>query len=157
MSEKILFRGMQAHNGEWIEGFVVEHEPPLSCIVPEGYVKPKSKWFIIKTGFADWGLERPLEGAIVHADTVGRFYGALGDVRIFEHDKLKVIFHDGASFEEAAFAEGAEFEGVVRFRDGCFSVVHEDKTSIPLFYLTQIDGCQILVTGNIHNEETAQL
>lgn len=31
---EMLSRGKRVDNGEWVEGFIYEHQPPLRCIVP---------------------------------------------------------------------------------------------------------------------------
>ena len=58
---EILFRGKRLDNGEWVEGYLYEHEPPLVGIVSEKDEPEASKWFIARTGFADWNMPRPVE------------------------------------------------------------------------------------------------
>lgn len=102
-----LYRGKRKDNGKWAEGYLYEHEPPLQGVVPKGYTPPKSRWFIVKTAFADWNMPRQVEFIEVDPDTVGECTG-LPDVNgklIFEGD----IFH----LEDELIA-------VIVFKDGSF-------------------------------------
>ena len=58
---EILFRGKRTDNGEWAEGYLYEHEPPLQCIVSKDYIPEPSRWYIIITAFADWNMPRQVE------------------------------------------------------------------------------------------------
>lgn len=83
---EILFRGKRKDNGEWIEGFAYEHEAPLTCFANDP--KEKSKWYIVRTAFADWGLPRKVEMIEVVPETLGQFVGKTdkNGVKIFEGD-----------------------------------------------------------------------
>ena len=127
---EILFRGKQLDNGDWVDGYLYEHEPPLVGIVSEKDEPEASKWFIARTGFADWNMPRPVELVEVDPSTVGQYTG-LNDKngnRIFEGDILS-IWNDR--------------NDVVVFEDGAF--IMED-TEIPMRFAIKFE-----VIGNIHD------
>ena len=127
---EILFRGKRLDNGDWVEGYLYEHEPPLVGIVSEKDEPEASKWFIARTGFADWNMLRPVELVEVDPSTVGQYTG-LNDKngnRIFEGDILS-IWNDR--------------NDVVVFEDGAF--IMED-TEIPIRFAIKFE-----VIGNVHD------
>jgi len=86
----------------------------------------------------------------VHSNTIGQLALYINrDLRIFEHDIVKITFHDGASFEESAFEPGGFFIGKIKYLAGCFFVFHKDGTYIPLYAIVDVDGSQIEILGNI--------
>ena len=91
---EILFRGKRIDNGEWVEGYLYEHEPPLAGIVSENDVPEPSKWFVARTGFADWNMPRPVEFVEVDPSTVGQYTGLPDKYSewIFEGDIVKQTF-----------------------------------------------------------------
>ena len=105
-------------------------EPPLVGIVPENYVPEPSKWFIVRTAFADWNLPRPVEFVEVDPSTVGQYTGLKdkNGKNIFEGDILS-IWNDR--------------NDVVVFEDGAF--IMED-TEIPMRFAIKFE-----VIGNIYD------
>lgn len=92
---EIIFRGKRLDNGEWAEGYLYEHEPALVGIASENDEPEPSKWFIERTGFADWNMPRPVEFVEVDPSTVGQYTG-LKDKhgkRIFEGDVVTGMVH----------------------------------------------------------------
>lgn len=151
---EVLFRGKRLDNGDWVDGYLYEHEPPLVGIVSEKDEPEASKWFIARTGFADWNMPRPVELVEVDPSTVCQYTGLKdkNGERIFEGDMIKpfddeidkmvVEFHYGQFLlclygERGYLAEyGWEEEG----NYGCFE-------SEPLS--SYGDGIEII--GNIHD------
>lgn len=89
---EILFRGKRLDNGEWFEGYLYEHEPALVGIVSENDVPEPSKWFIARTGFADWNMPRPVEFVEIDPSTVGQYTGkTVKNGKVFDGDIGKSI------------------------------------------------------------------
>ena len=143
---EILFRGKRLDNGDWVEGYLYEHEPPLVGIVSEKDEPEASKWFIARTGFADWNMPRPVELVEVDPSTVGQ-YTSLKDKngkRIFEGDVLKRYYDD-------LYADDAVIEHVVWFNNGwCANdVTNMTYEAYSIFKDDVIPYAEII--GNIHD------
>ena len=140
---EILFRGKRLDNGDWVEGYLYEHEPPLVGIVSEKDEPEASKWFIARTGFADWNMPRPVEFVEVSPSTVGQYTGLKGKngKRIFEGDIVKTsdITHEGV-----IQISGESFE--IAIRKGCWVMVAGEDWD----FLETNHEC-IEVIGNIHD------
>lgn len=70
---EIKFRGKRVDNDEWEYGYLYHHAPPLQCFA--GEQKSNGDTFIVKTGFADWNMIRPMDMFPVVPETVGQFTG----------------------------------------------------------------------------------
>ena len=112
---EILFRGKRLDNGEWVDGYLYEHEPALVGIASENDVPEPSKWFIARTGFADWNMPRPVEFVEIDPSTVGQYTGLkdMNDKRIFEGDILGSRYDDLYQYDVA-------IEVVKWFRNGWY-------------------------------------
>ena len=108
---EIKFRGKRIDNGGWAYGYLYIHEPPLQCLQSD--TSGKTTAYILKTGFADWNMTRPIDFAEVDLATVGRFTGFCDnkDKEIYEGDKCNVETSDGRMTH--AF---------VTYIDGCFDL-----------------------------------
>ena len=143
---EILFRGKRLDNGDWVEGYLYEHEPPLVGIVSEKDEPEASKWFIARTGFADWNMPRPVELVEVDPSTVGQYTGLKdkNGERIFEGDVLKRYYDD-------LYADDAVIEHVVWFNNGwCANdVTNMTYEAYSIFKDDVIPYAEII--GNIHD------
>lgn len=143
---EILFRGKRLDNSDWVEGYLYEHEPPLVGIVSEKDEPEASKWFIARTGFADWNMPRPVELVEVDPSTVGQYTGLKdkNGKRIFEGDVLKRYYDD-------LYADDAVIEHVVWFNNGwCANdVTNMTYEAYSIFKDDVIPYAEII--GNIHD------
>ena len=100
---EILFRGKRMDNGEWAVGYLYEHEPALVGIASENDVPEPSKWFIARTGFADWNMPRPVEFVEIDPSTVGQYTGLKdkNGKRIFEVDILRSCYDNLYPYDES--------------------------------------------------------
>lgn len=68
MIKIIKYKAKRVDNGEYISGFVYEHEPPLQCCTSD--ITETSHWYILNTGFADWNMARPIEPIEILSETL---------------------------------------------------------------------------------------
>ena len=134
---EILFRGKRLYNGDWVEDYLYEHEPPLVGIVSEKDEPEASKWFIARTGFADWNMPRPVELVEVDPSTVGQYTGLKdkNGKRIFEGDIVQAHFRTNHS--KQIFR--------VTFDDGMF-IFNNGYVKLPV---RGIYGIKVI--GNVHD------
>ena len=97
-----LFKAKCKQNERWVEGYIYGYEPPLQCVVPEGYEPDPTKWYILQTGFADWSMPRPVSFIEVDPNTISQYIGAncwnadqgLLSEKIFMNDIVRVTTGD---------------------------------------------------------------
>lgn len=154
---EILFRGKRMDNGEWAEGYLYEHEPALVGIVSENDVPEPSKWFIARTGFADWNMPRPVEFVEVYPSTVGQYTG-LNDKngkRIFEGDIVRTHYANtrNADFVEQVVFHNGRFSSLYELRGPgtgkMWSNLPDGVKHFPVDKQPYMEWCEII--GNIHD------
>lgn len=136
----ILFRGKRTDNGEWAEGYLYEHEPALVGIVSENDVPEPSKWFIVRTAFADWNMPRRAEFIEVDPSTVCQYTGLKdkNGKRIFEGDIIKRFWLGSEIIYCVRYdGENAHFIGKALNKSG--------------FSTFDGDGKMFEVIGNVHD------
>ena len=140
---EILFRGKRLDNGEWVEGYLYEHEPPLVGIVSENDEPEASKWFITRTGFADWNMPRPVEFVEIDPSTVGQYTGLKdkNGKRIFEGDIL------GSRYDNL-YPDDVAIEVVKWFRNGWY-IQQENNLPDALCEYGVLPYSEVI--GNIHD------
>ena len=146
---EILFRGKRLDNGEWAEGYLYEHEPALVGIVSENDVPEPSKWFIARTGFADWNMPRPVEFVEVDPSTVSQYTGLL------DKNGKKIFEDDVCRFREWGNGEMC-WSGKVHFEHQQFMISggpnKECETMFELC-LSRFISENIEVIGNVHDNK----
>lgn len=146
---EIMFRGKRLDNGEWVEGYLYEHKPPLVGIVSENDVPEPSQWFIARTGFADWNMPRPVEFVEVDPSTVGQYTGLKdkNGKRIFDGDIIAVPYEEDREPVEGTFIyyeNGKLYFDETNF--GWYVKFLGDQLS-----LWEFDDCGVTIIGNIHD------
>lgn len=88
MKNRYRFRGKRKDNGEWAYGDLIVEEAPLQCLANE---REPDKYYIGKSGFADWNMPRPYETVEVIPETVGMWTGKedINTVNVYEGDLIK--------------------------------------------------------------------
>lgn len=95
-----LYKAKQLENKEWITGYIYDCTP-LYCF-KEDYKKMPQEMYILKPGFADWGMPRPMEQYKIDPKTVCRYTGYLdtNNKRIFQNDIIRFSSSTGHIFHE---------------------------------------------------------
>lgn len=132
--EDYLCRAQRKDGNGQVEGYVYEHEPPLVAFKTDSYQDPGSKWYILKTAFADWNMPRQVEFIEVDPATVGRFTGFLdsGGNKIWSNSICKF----GNEFSKTY--------GTVYYKHGSYWLqLDAEDVIIPLKYAVMLPGFQV--------------
>ena len=135
--ERSLFRGKRKDNCKWELGAYLLHFKRQLCPFGDSYTDKDIVHLIIKSGFADWNLPRPIEGVPVDRATVGQCTGEqdMNQMLIFEGDVLS----DG------------QHEGIVEWRDGGWCLCYRKKNGFT-DNNNLVDVCSSnFIAGNIHD------
>lgn len=108
MENEILFRGKCIDSGEWVYGYYVKHDAVKVCFSSDD---PKTRHYIVRDGFCDWGFEPPLEYVEVDPETVCRSTGVKdkNGKLLFEHDIVKMRSYGGGYHEAVIYFAGGKF------------------------------------------------
>ncbi len=126
---EIKFRGKRKDNGEWVYGGFHKHLAITPS--PFGASKPREDdyiYLIIKSGFSDWNLPKPIEIHEVIHETVGEFTGMRDSERTEKYPEGQEIYEgDIVSLFDLDEEEISE----VVFHEGSFCI-YEDSVLVPL-------------------------
>lgn len=134
---EIKFRGKSIQTGEWVYGGYVKHQThtlaPLYDPTREPKPVPEYQHLILKSGFSDWNMAKPLEMHEVKEETVGEFTGL--------RDKNGVEIFEG---DIGFFSHSPQDIGAVQWVDAGLWFVKQDKT----YY--NMRSAEFQIIGNIH-------
>lgn len=146
---EIRFRGKRIDNGEWIHGFLYRHDPPLHAFGKDPNERPS--YFIHKTGFADWNMQRPVDQFEIDEKSIGLSTGLTGMYNkpdfIYESD---IVSWKGENYIVEWSERDARF-----YLAKIFPKHHESGISLPQTHWNMpTDGLFLTIIGNaIDNPE----
>ena len=135
---EIQYRGKSISTGEWVYGNLIVDESPLQCLTNE---KEPNKYYIGKSGSADWNMPRPYQTVEVIESTIGEWTGLTDKdgIRIYEGDIIRVKTpvrttqtHTGPNIPNGSYTEPMEpgieiIESEVYYKDGVYSIDKESR------------------------------
>lgn len=144
---EIQFRGKRKDNGEWIYGYLYRHDPPLHAFGKDPDEKPN--YFIHKTGFADWNMDRPVDQYEVEENSIGQSTGLTGIYnkpnKIYESD---IVLWNGEKYIVEWGARDARFFLAKIFPQDSEGGIQQTHWNMPT------DGLFLTIIGNtIDNPE----
>ena len=113
---ELIFRGISKKDCNWVKGGYMKHLSIMPSPFGNDFSEKDILHFIIKSGFADWNMPRPLEFIEVVPETVGQFSDSYDS-------SFKPLFE--GDIVEREIIEGWKSEpirGVVVFYNGGFKL-----------------------------------
>ena len=166
MSREVKFRGKDIRNNEWVYGGYYKHLKRTPSPIRDSIKDCDYEHLIIKSGFSDWNMPKPLECFIVEEKTVGECTGLKdkNSVEIYEGDILRRNNNDKdlvqVKFGEFLVYELETEEAIEQAYGWYLKVISTDELSElkPFCYDAPlnkywIDKLEIEVIGNIYEDK----
>ncbi len=141
MYREVEFRGKHIHTNRWVYGGYYKHLKRTPN--PLGDKVKDDDWvhLIIKSGFSDWNMPKPLECNTVNEETIGQYTGL--------KDKYGRKIYEGDILSYTHSAVGT-ITRVVTYKGGSYGIEGTiTGTHIPF---GNILNNEIKVVGNIHDD-----
>ncbi len=147
MSREIEYRGKDIKTNEWIYGGYFKHLKRTPSPIGDSIKEGDYQSLIIKSGFSDWNMPKPLNCFEVNEQTVGQYSGLKdkNDKKIYEGD----LFYYRECLRQVIYREdNLSFMAIVPLKEDS----NRGKCS---FYLRDINTeyhlSKIEIVGNIYD------
>lgn len=131
------FRAKREDNKEWVYGYYYKHESPIRCIYNEKD-SLDCEHYILRTGFADWNMVRPIDWMPIVLSTLSRFTG--------ESDKNGKKIYSGDIVNGGRYNNVLAY-GIIVFEKGAF--IAKPIGKMLEGYVEGFDFNRLEVIGNI--------
>lgn len=118
----IKFRGQTINGDELVYGGYHKHLKVTPN--PIGYISKESDYehLIIKDGFSDWGLNKPIEVYVVSKETVCEFTG------LYDSNNNEIYENDIVSLESSTLGDTKNIKGSVKCYEGAWWIENSERT-----------------------------